>query len=101
MQDELNSKIEVTDETLESYSDFKKRYYIYRVDDIREYLQKDNTELAQLYEKNEKIFNELKETLNTKQKLLLNKYSDNCIELSNIEIDELTKYILNDFDNER
>jgi hypothetical protein len=101
MQDELNPKIETKEVLLESYNDFKKRYYIYRVDDIREYIQKDNTELTQLYEHNEKIFEELKETLNTKQKLLLNEYSDNWIELCNIEIDELTKYVLDDFENER
>ena len=38
--DEINPRIETTDEKLERYKDFKKRYYIYRVDDIINYIKK-------------------------------------------------------------
>lgn len=46
---ELNPKIETKEEKLETYTDFKKRYYIYRVDDIVNYLQRDNTDLDKLF----------------------------------------------------
>ena len=35
---EIKQKLETKEETLETYTDFKKRYYIYRVDDIVGYL---------------------------------------------------------------
>lgn len=98
---ELNPKIETKEEKLETYTDFKKRYYIYRVDDIVEYLQRDNTELDKLFKQEEKIFNDLKETLTPEQQKLLSKYSDNWLDLLNEEVDELTQQILKDFEEER
>ena len=98
---ELNPKIETKEEKLETYTDFKKRYYIYRVDDIVEYLQRDNTELDKLFKQEEKIFNDLQETLTPEQQALLSKYSDNWLDLLNEEVDELTQQILKDFEEER
>ena len=98
---ELKPKIETKEETLETYTDFKKRYYIYRVDDIIEYLQRDNTELDKLFKQESKMFNDLKETLTPEQQKLLSKYSDNWIYLLNEEVDELTQQILKDFEEER
>ena len=68
---ELKPKIETKEENLETYTDFKKRYYIYRVDDIVEYLQRDNTELDKLFKKESKMFNGLKENLTPEQQTLL------------------------------
>lgn len=99
--EELKPKIETKEETLESYNNFKKRYYIYRADDIREYLQRDGTELNELEEENEKMFDELSKLLNPVQQKMLSHYSDNWVDIINLEIDELTKYILSDFEEER
>lgn len=98
---ELKPKIETKEENLETYTDFKKRYYIYRVDDIVDYLQRDNTELDKLFKQENKLFDNLKETLTPEQQNLLSKYSDNWIELLNEEVDELTQQILKDFEEER
>lgn len=98
---EVKPKIETKEENLETYTDFKKRYYIYRVDDIIEYLQRDNTELDKLFKQESKMFNDLKETLTPEQQKLLSKYSDNWIYLLNEEVDELTQQILKDFEEER
>lgn len=98
---ELNPKIETKEKELETYTDFKKRYYIYRADDIREYLQRDNTELNNLYEQEQNIFSDLQKTLSPEQQKILLHYSDNWFDLLNVEIDELTQYILKDFEDER
>ena len=98
---ELNPKIETKEEKLETYTDFQKRYYIYSVDDIVSYLQRDNTDLDKLFKQEEKMFNDLKETLTPEQQNALSKYSNNCIELLNEEVDELTQHILKDFEEER
>jgi len=98
---ELKPKIETKEEKLETYTDFKKRYYLYRVDDIVEYLQRDNTELDKLFKKESKMFNNLKENLTPEQQKLLSQYSDNWLELLNEEVEELTQYILKDFEEER
>ena len=98
---EIKKKLETKEETLETYTDFKKRYYIYRVDDIVEYLQRDNTELDTLFKEEQKMFNDLKEQLTPEQQKLLSEYSDNWIYIINEEVEELTKQILNDFEEER
>lgn len=98
---EIKQKLETKEETLETYTDFKKRYYIYRVDDIVDYLQRDNTELSKLCKREEKIYKDLKEILNSEQQNLLSKYSDTWMDLVTEGVDELTQYILNDFEEER
>lgn len=98
---ELYPKIETKENELETYTDFKKRYYIYRVDDIVDYLQRDNTELDRLFKEGNKISENLRETLTPEQKHLLSRYSDNWFELLNEQIDELTQYMLKDFEEER
>ena len=98
---ELNPKIETADKTLETYNDFKKRYYIYRVDDIIDYLQRDNTELSKLYKKEEKMYNDLQLTLTPTQQHLLLEYSDNWQDILNEEINGLTQYMLADFEEEK
>lgn len=98
---EIKQKLETKEETLETYTDFKKRYYIYRADDIVEYLQRDNTELDTLFKEEQKMFNDLKEQLTPDQQKLLSEYSDNWIYIINEEVEELTKQILNDFEEER
>ena len=98
---EIKQKLETKEETLETYTDFKKRYYIYRVDDIVGYLQRDNTELDTLFKEEQKMFNDLKEQLTPEQQKLLSNYSDNWIYIINEEVQELTKQILNDFEEER
>ena len=95
---ELKPKIETKEENLETYTDFKKRYYLYRVDDIVEYLQRDNTELDKLFKEEHKMFNDLKDQLTPEQQNLLSEYSDNWIYIINEEVEELTKQILNDFE---
>lgn len=99
--DELKPKIETKEQTLESYDDFKKRYYIYRTDDIVEYIQRNGTELNDLFQKETKLYDEINEKLNPAQQKLLSRYSDNWIDILNTEVDELTKYILSDFEEER
>lgn len=74
---EIKQKLETKEETLETYTDFKKRYYIYRMDDIIDYLQRDNTELDTLFKEENKMFNDLKEQLTPEQQKLLSNYSDN------------------------
>ena len=98
---EIKQKLEKKEETLETYTDFKKRYYIYRMDDIIEYLQRDNTELDTLFKEEQKLFNDLKEQLTPEQQKLLSNYSDNWTYIINEEVQELTKQILNDFEEER
>ena len=98
---EIKQKLETKEETLETYTDFKKRYYIYRVDDIVGYLQRDNTELDNLFKEEQKMFNDLKEQLTPEQQKMLSEYSDNWIYIINEEVEELTKQILNDFEEER
>ena len=98
---ETNPRIETRDKKLETYNEFKKRYYIYRVDDIIEYLQNHNTELNKLYQQEENMYKDLKENISPEQQQLLLKYSDNWIELVNEEIKGLTKYMLADFEEER
>lgn len=98
---ELKPKIEIKEKNLETYTDFKKRYYLYRVDDILEYLQRDNTELDKLFKKESKMFKDLKGMLTPEQQNLLSKYSDNWIDLLNEEVEELTQHILKDFEEER
>lgn len=98
---EIRQKLETKEETLETYTDFKKRYYIYRMDDIIEYLQRDNTELDKLFKEEQKMFNDLKGQLTPEQQKLLSNYSDNWIYIINEEVEELTKQILNDFEEER
>ena len=98
---EIKQKLEKKEETLETYTDFKKRYYIYRMDDIIEYLQRDNTELDTLYKEEQKMFNDLKGQLTPEQQKLLSNYSDNWTYIINEEVEELTKQILNDFEEER
>lgn len=98
---EIRQKLETKEETLETYTDFKKRYYIYRVDDIVGYLQRDNTELDTLFKEEQKMFNDLKEQLTPEQQKLLSNYSDNWTYIINEEVQELTKQILNDFEEER
>jgi flagellar motor switch protein FliG len=98
---EIKQKLETKEETLETYTDFKKRYYIYRVDDIVGYLQRDNTELDKLFKEEQKMFNDLKGQLTPEQQKLLSNYSDNWIYIINEEVEELTKQILNDFEEER
>ncbi|MBO5397762.1 MAG: hypothetical protein J6A36_02350 [Clostridia bacterium] len=97
----LKPRIETTNKELERYNEFKKRYYIYRVDDIIENLQKDNTELSKLYKQEEKMYNDLKLTLSPTQQHLLLEYSDNWQDIINEEINELTKQILADFEQEK
>lgn len=99
--DDLKLKIETKEEPLESYTDFKKRYYIYRADDIRAFIQRDGSKLKKLYDTNDKIFDEIKEYLKEPQQKLLLKYSDSWYDILNTEIDELTKYMLADFEEER
>lgn len=98
---QIKQKLETKEETLETYTDFKKRYYIYRVDDIVGYLQRDNTELDTLFKEEQKMFNDLKEQLTPEQQKLLSNYSDNWTYIINEEVQELTKQILNDFEEER
>ena len=98
---EIKQKLETKEETLETYTNFKKRYYIYRVDDIVGYLQRDNTELDKLFKEEQKMFNDLKGQLTPEQQKLLSNYSDNWIYIINEEVEELTKQILNDFEEER
>ena len=98
---EIRQKLETKEETLETYTDFKKKYYIYRMDDIIEYLQRDNTELDTLFKEEQKMFNDLKEQLTPEQQKLLSNYSDNWTYIINEEVQELTKQILNDFEEER
>ena len=98
---EIKQKLETKEETLETYTDFKKRYYIYRVDDIVGYLQRDNTELDKLFKEEQKMFNDLKGQLTPEQQKSLSNYSDNWIYIINEEVEELTKQILNDFEEER
>lgn len=98
---EIKQKLETKEETLETYTDFKKRYYIYRMDDIIDYLQRDNTELDTLFKEEQKMFNDLKEQLTPEQQKLLSHYSDNWTYIINEEVQELTKQILNDFEEER
>lgn len=98
---EIKQKLETKEETLETYTDFKKRYYIYRMDDIIDYLQRDNTELDTLFKEEQKMFNNLKEQLTPEQQKLLSNYSDNWTYIINEEVQELTKQILNDFEEER
>ncbi len=98
---QIKQKLETKEETLETYTDFKKRYYIYRMDDIIEYLQRDNTELDTLFKEEQKMFNDLKEQLTPEQQKLLSNYSDNWTYIINEEVQELTKQILNDFEEER
>lgn len=98
---EIRQKLETKEENLETYTDFKKRYYIYRMDDIIEYLQRDNTELDTLYKEEQKMFNDLKGQLTPEQQKLLSNYSDNWTYIINEEVEELTKQILNDFEEER
>lgn len=98
---EIRQKLETKEETLETYTDFKKRYYIYRMDDIIEYLQRDNTELDTLFKEEQKMFNDLKEQLTPEQQKILSNYSDNWTYIINEEVQELTKQILNDFEEER
>lgn len=98
---EIKQKLETKEETLETYTDFKKRYYIYRMDDIIEYLQRDNTELDTLFKEEQIMFNDLKEQLTPEQQKLLSNYSDNWTYIINEEVQELTKQILNDFEEER
>ena len=98
---EIKQKLETKEETLETYTDFKKRYYIYRMDDIIEYLQRDNTELDTLFKEEQKMFNDLKEQLTPEQQKILSNYSDNWTYIINEEVQELTKQILNDFEEER
>lgn len=98
---EIKQKLETKEETLETYTDFKKRYYIYRMDDIIEYLQRDDTELDTLFKEEQKMFNDLKEQLTPEQQKLLSNYSDNWTYIINEEVEELTKQILNDFEEER
>lgn len=98
---EIKQKLETKEETLETYTDFKKRYYIYRVDDIVDYLQRDNTELDKLFKQESKMFDDLKSTLTPEQQSLLSKYSSNWIEILTEEVDELTQQILKDFEEER
>ena len=98
---EIKQKLETKEETLETYTDFKKRYYIYRVDDIVGYLQRDNTELDNLFKEEQKMFNDLKGQLTPEQQKSLSNYSDNWIYIINEEVQELTKQILNDFEEER
>ena len=47
------------------------------------------------------MYDEINKSLNPAQQKLLSRYSDNWIDILNIEVDELTKYILADFDEER
>ncbi len=98
---EIKQKLETKEENLETYTDFKKRYYIYRMDDIIEYLQRDNTELDTLFKEENKMFNDLKEQLTPDQQRLLSNYSDNWTYIINEEVQELTKQILKDFEEER
>ncbi len=98
---QIKQKLETKEETLETYTDFKKRYYIYRMDDIIEYLQRDNTELDTLFKEEQKMFNDLKEQLTPEQQKLLSNYSDNWTYIINEEVQELTKQILKDFEEER
>ena len=98
---EIKQKLEKKEETVETYTDFKKRYYIYRMDDIIEYLQRDNTELDTLFKEEQKMFNDLKEQLTPEQQKILSNYSDNWTYIINEEVQELTKQILNDFEEER
>lgn len=71
------------------------------MDDIIDYLQKDNIELDTLFKEEQKIFNDLKEQLTPEQQKLLSNYSDNWTYIINEEVQELTKQILNDFEEER
>ncbi len=71
------------------------------MDDIIEYLQRDNTELDTLYKEEQKMFNDLKGQLTPEQQKLLSNYSDNWTYIINEEVEELTKQILNDFEEER
>lgn len=98
---EIKQKLETKEETLETYTDFKKKYYIYRMDDIIDYLQRDNTELDKLFKEENKMFNDLKEQLTPEQQKLLSNYSDNWTYIINEEVQELTKQILKDFEEER
>lgn len=98
---ELKPKIETKEENFETYTDFKKRYYLYRVDDIVEYLQRDNTELDKLFKQEHQMFNDLKENLTPDLQTALSQYSDNWIDILNEEVEELTQYILKDFEEER
>ena len=98
---EIKQKLETKEETLETYTDLNKRYYIYRMDNIIEYLQRDATGLNKLFKKENKMFNDLKEQLTPEQQKLLSNYSDNWTYIINEEVQELTKQILNDFEGER
>ena len=98
---ELNPKIETADKSLETYNEFKKKYYIYRVDEIIDYLQRDNTELSKLYKQECEMYKELKEKLTLEQQQLLLQYSDNWQDIINEEINGITEYMLADFEEER
>lgn len=47
------------------------------------------------------MFNDLKENLTSELQTALSQYSDNWVELLNEEVEELTQYILKDFEEER
>ncbi len=71
------------------------------MDDIIDYLQRDNTELDRLFKEENKMFDDLEKQLTPEQQKLLSQYSSNWIYIINEEVQELTKQILNDFEEER
>lgn len=99
--DELKSRIKTKEEKLESYKDFKKRYYTYRTDDIVEYIQRDGTELHELFRLEDKMYDEINRNSAPAQKRLFSEYSDNWMNILTTEVDELTKYILKDLEEEK
>ncbi len=86
---------------LRSYEEFKKDTYKYRVDEIIEDIETNNTEFVNFQEESEKLYRELEEMLGEKGHKTLIHYSDAEEDRKNCELYALAKEVYKDLKEER
>lgn len=82
---------------LQSYKDFKKQNYENeRIEEIISYICNNDTELQKLVKKSEKLYNELNNSINKNQQILLSKFIDIQDTILSYENYYIAKKVYND-----
>ena len=82
---------------LQSYKDFKKQNYENeRIEEIISYMCNNDTELQKLVKKSEKLYNELNNSINKNQQILLSKFIDIQDTILSYENYYIAKKVYND-----
>jgi len=86
---------------LRSYEEFKKDTYEYRVDEILEDIETNNTEYVDFHKESEKLYKELEEMIGEKGQKTLIHYADAELDQKGVELYALAKQVYKDLKEDK